>query len=258
MNSIKTLAFIPARSGSKGVPGKNIKCIGNIPLINYTAYCVSHLLQKEIVSDFLVSTDSQDYLEITSKFLPNQNYLRPSTLSTDSSPTIDAILHALDWFESMHSKSFDYVIILQPTSPFRTPTHVKESLDLIKSVPNSTCVASVSLLSDHHPLRIKSLCPSTYRLTDFLPELYEPEPSRRQDFLPPAYIRNGCIYITPVQLLRSDGLIRGSNVYGYQMPESNSINIDDHLDFLTATSALSYPAYSENLSYFQPLINSYS
>lgn len=88
-------------------------------------------------------------------------------------------------------------------------------------------------------------------MADFCSEFQEPEPSRRQDFEPDAFIRNGAIYLTKTKTLIMDGKIRGTRVLPLVMPEANSINVDTHFDFVTAEAALSYSEYDEFLSYFK-------
>ena len=127
---------------------------------------------------------------------------------------------------------------------------------LLKQNPSITCVAGIKELGDGHPARIKKLIDGIW-LKDFCDNAKEPEPSRRQDFTPRAFLRNGTIYLTPTEILMK-GLIRGERVIGLEMPEANSINVDDHIDFISAQSALNYEPYKKHLRYFQPLIEIYN
>ena len=247
------LGFIPARSGSKGVRNKNIKKLKGIPLIEFSVYTAIESKRKGYLKDILVSTDSEEYLEILSNYEIIKDYLRPSNLANDSSPTIDSVIDALNWFKKNHHKKFDAVMILQPTSPFRTPEHIKEAIKLLKKHKQSSCIASIQKLGDHHPKRIKRLGKDD-RLIDFCSNARENEPSRRQDFQPSAYIRNGAIYLSRTKTILEDKLIRGDHVIGMPMPASNSINIDEHFDFLMASAALEYDDYKDNLSFFNKLI----
>ncbi len=250
---MKILGFIPARSGSKGVKDKNIKRIKGIPLLEFSVYSAVKSLEKGYINEILVSTDSPDYLKLLSKYNIINDYIRPSYLATDLSPTIDSIIHALNWLKVNKSKEFDAVMILQPTAPFRTPEHIAESIKLFKKYEKCTCVASIQKLGDHHPMRIKKLNKQK-RLLDFCSDYKESEPSRRQDFKPTAFIRNGAIYLTSTKTIFEKNLIRGDYVIGMEMPESNSINIDEHLDFISASAALDYEEFSKNLSFFNELI----
>ena len=250
---MKILGFIPARSGSKGVINKNIKKIKGIPLLEFTVFSAIKSMEKGYLSDVLVSSDSISYIKLVSKYNIVKGYLRPKELATDTSPTIDSIVHALNWLKRFKRKSFDAVMILQPTSPFRTPEHIFKAVKLLEKNKQCTCVASVQKLADHHPKRIKRLDKNGL-LLDFCSHTKEPEPSRRQDFYPEAYIRNGAIYLTSTRNIIEKNLIRGDNVIGMEMPESNSVNVDEHFDFITASAALDYEDFSENLKFFRDLI----
>ena len=129
---MKIIAVIPARSGSKGVKNKNIKKIKGIPLLEFSVYAAEKSMEKGYISDILVSTDSKDYLDLVSKYNIIKGYLRPANLATDKSPTIDSVIHGLNWLRDEKGKIFDAVMILQPTSPFRTPDHIKEAIRLLK------------------------------------------------------------------------------------------------------------------------------
>ena len=122
---MRVLGFIPARSGSKGVKNKNIKKIKGIPLLEFSVYAAEKSMEKGYISDIFVSTDSKDYLELVTKYNIIKGYLRPENLANDKSPTIDSVIHGLNWLRDEKGKIFDAVMILQPTSPFRTPDHIK-------------------------------------------------------------------------------------------------------------------------------------
>lgn len=250
---MKVLGFIPARAGSKGVPDKNIKPIKGIPLLEYSVFAATKAKQQGILQDVIVSTDSRHYLSYVNSYDIDQEYLRPYELATDTSPTIDAVLHVLDWYKNRHKKSYDAVMILQPTSPFRTAHNIAQAITLLENTPQASCVASICKLSDHHPMRIKRLEDSG-RLMDFCSEHTEPEPSRRQDFFPEAFIRNGAIYLTTTKTLQKEHVIRGNWVAGLEMSQANSINVDEHIDFVLAKASLEYDIFSDDLAFFQELL----
>jgi len=248
------LGFIPARSGSKGVPDKNIKPIKCVPLLEFSVFTAMKAKEYGFLSEVLVSTDSDYYLSLVSDYGIEQGYLRPASLASDTSPTIDAVLHVLEWYRDRKGVTFDAVMTLQPTSPFRTPRHIEQAIRLMEGTPQATCVASISKLGDHHPMRIKRF-EKGVRLVDFCDEHVEPEPSRRQDFKPDAYVRNGAIYLTRTKTLLEDSLIRGPWVAGMIMPDANSINVDEHMDYVIARAALEYERFSDELSFFRELFS---
>ena len=123
----KILAFIPARSGSKGIPGKNITKVGGVPLI---AYSVLTGRAAKLVSLTLVSTDSPQIAKIAKKYGAYVPFLRPVELATDKSLTIDAILHCLNWFEG-RGENYDAVAVLEPTSPLRHKDDVDNAIKIL-------------------------------------------------------------------------------------------------------------------------------
>lgn len=252
---MKVLGIIPARSGSKGVKDKNIRPVKGIPLLEYSVYSALEAKKNKILSDVILSTDSERYLELLDKYNIYKDYLRPREFAQDKSPTIDVIIDALKWLEKNYSKTFDAVMLLQPTSPFRTPIHMKNAISLLKKSKYASCIASVQKLGDHHPYRIKKIDENGY-LKDICSDFIEPEQSRRQEFYPKAYIRNGGIYLTPTKYILNKRILRGDKVLAMEMPEANSINVDEHIDYLMASIAFDYNEFSKDLSFFQPLLDS--
>lgn len=245
MNNLRTLAFIPARSGSKSVPDKNVARVAGVPLLNYSVWAA---LRSGLFAETLVSTDEPAYLAAAAPLGARTDYLRPPELARDDSPTRPAVMHALEWYASRGVASFDAVMILQPTAPFRTPAHLKVALDLLASTPEASSVVGICRLHDHHPARIKKLRDGLW-LEDFC--VPEPDGSRRQDLAPPAYIRNGTIYLSRVSTLTEQKSILGKRIAALEMPEANSINVDTALDLLTAEAALRHPPYEKDLAFFR-------
>lgn len=252
---MKVLGFIPARSGSKGVPHKNIKPIAGVPLLAFSVFAAEASRRAGVLADVLVSTDAPDYLTLLGPLGYATEYLRPAALASDQSPTLDAVRHALEWLAA-RGKEYDAVMILQPTAPFRTPDHIATAVRMLEDHPDATCVVGITRLGDAHPARIKRLVDDKW-LADWCPHAAEPEPSRRQDFTPPAYLRNGTIYLTPRATL-ARGLIRGPRVLGMEMDPAHSINVDEHRDFVLAAASLTYPEFRPQLAFFAPLQELYA
>ena len=250
---MKLLAYIPARSGSKGVPGKNIKTIQGVPLI---AFSIFSALKSNIFDEVLLSTDEPVYHEKVSKLGIRDDYIRPAELAGDHSPTVDGILHALDWYGDQ-GKTFDAVMLLQPPAPFRNPDHIHKAIEILQANPEATCVTGIVKLGDAHPARVKRLVNEKW-LAQFCNDAPEHEPSRRQDFTPPAYLRNGTIYLSRIDTIRRQKLVWGERVIGMEMSEANSINVDRQIDFLTAEAALSYGPYRSQLAFFDELVDIFS
>ena len=241
---MRTLAFVPARSGSKSVPNKNIRPVAGVPLLHYTVRCA---VRSGLFPETLVSTDERSYLAGLAELGAGTDYLRPPALAQDDSPTLPVVLHALDWLLGRGTPAFEAVMILQPTAPFRAADHLRRALELLEANPEADSVVGICRLADHHPARIKKLDGPWLR--DFC--VPEPDGSRRQDLKPPAYIRNGTIYLSRMSTLRGKNSILGNRVLGLEMPEANSINVDTELDFLLAEAALRHPPYSADMAFFR-------
>jgi CMP-N,N'-diacetyllegionaminic acid synthase len=178
----------------------------------------------------IVTTDSEEIARIARDCGGDIPFIRPSTLAEDDTPTLPVILHALDQLE----KSFDAVMVLQPTSPLRTSTDIDTAISLLESDHSADSVISVVKVSDHHPARMKLLCEGVLYDPPFAEEI---EGQRRQD-LPDYYLRNGAIYLTRIQTLHQQLSFKGKRSKGYQMPEDRSVNIDSELDFILAEAII--------------------
>jgi N-acylneuraminate cytidylyltransferase len=209
----RTLAVIPARGGSKGVPRKNLTEVAGRSLLA-RAIGVGHA--AESVDVVVVSTDDDEIAEAATA-LDARVVDRPTRLAEDTTPTPPVILHALESIEG----GFGYVVVLQPPAPLRTPADVDAAVHLLTSRPELDAVVSVYQVGDNHPGRM-------YRLEDagILKPLHpELERQRRQD-LPPVYHRNGAIYCTRVESLVSTGDLLSGQVGAYVMPAGWAVNID--------------------------------
>ena len=218
------LGIVPARGGSKGVPGKNMEIIAGKPLIGYT---IDVALNSGIFDTLVVTSESSSILDYAGSFDVTL-HTRPSYLATDESPVIDTVLAVLSFAESSFNKEYSSVFILQPTSPLREPWHLREALQLLNDNPGAGSVISVTKTADNHPARMYSIN------NGYLDPLQaEYEQARRQD-LPAVYIRNGSIYIT-----RRDVLVNGKSVMtkpalAYPMDEKYHLNIDTLRDMQLA------------------------
>lgn len=217
------LAIIPARSGTKGLKDKNIKQLDGKPLLAYT---IEAALDSGMFAEIHVSTDSNDYAEVAKEYGAKVPFLRPVELATDESDTWETVRYVIKTYKSLGWK-FDTIALLQPTSPLRRATHIKEAYNLyIKNNANS--VMSVCEV-EHSPLW-SNVLPENFSLKDFiLPE----NDLRRQD-LPTYYRQNGAIYIEDVDLIINRGNLLGDASYAYIMDKRSSIDIDDDIDFAIA------------------------
>ncbi|MCG8459440.1 MAG: acylneuraminate cytidylyltransferase family protein [Holophagales bacterium] len=223
----RVLAVIPARGGSKGVARKNVRPLLGKPLIAYTietALAARHLFHR-----VLVSTDDPEIAGIARRLGAEVPFLRPAELASDQAPTLPVLVHAVEWVEEADGLELDWVCLLQPTAPFRTVAHLEQSLALALE-GGCDSVISVQKVEAHHPILMKRI--EGGRLLPYC--LEEKEGTRRQDYDPPAYKRNGAIYLTRRDVLVERRSIWGEHICPLVMPEEHSVSIDTELDFEVA------------------------
>lgn len=230
MVSKTIVAVIPARGGSKGLPGKNIRVLGDKPLIAWTIHAA---IVSNIFRDILVSTDNLDIADVAKKYGATIPFMRPSELSGDLVSQADVVKHIIHWMEELNNLP-DYIMLLQPTSPLRTAEDIKNALNLTLT-HNPDAIVSVVPASEH-PYLAKKIG-SDGILVDFIPYIDKPE--RRQEF-PEAYILNGAIYLIRPKVFLENSSFTPPNTLGYIMPAKRSIDIDTLWDFTLAELILKY------------------
>lgn len=220
------LVVIPARGGSKGLPGKNIRELCGKPLI-----CYSIDIARSITSDanICVSTDDQKIIDTVEEYGCKVPFVRPARYATDTATTNDVLLHAISYYESIGRK-YDRILLLQPTSPLRTAAQVREALSLYSD--NIDMVVSVT--ESHAP---SVLCNDNGE--GFVELVYNKKALGRQS-LPKFYEFNGAIYIINVKALKEKGLGGFNRRIKYVMPKESSIDIDDIYDFMLVESILTH------------------
>lgn len=218
----KILAVITARGGSKGVPRKNIKKLGGKPLIAYT---IEAAKQSGLITRLIVSTDDEKIAEVARKFGADIPFMRPSELSTDVAGHIGVMRHATEFIERIDGVIFDYIVILQPTSPFRTAEDIDATVELLIRTGADSAVSMVEMEKDH-PIKAKRMIGD--RVTPYC--VPEPEGVRRQD-IPVAYKRSGAVYSLRRDLLIKRGSLFGDSIVGYVVPKERSIDIDTEFDW---------------------------
>ena len=226
---MKILALIPARGGSKRLPGKNIKLLGDLPLIAWTIHAVQ---KSACCSDIVVSTDDPTIERVSREFGATVPWLRPAHLSSDTASSVDVALHALDWYEAENGH-VDGVLFLQPTSPFRTAETIALAVKMFSGVGGQAPVVSVSPASSH-----PAWC---FRLTEtgLSPFMGWGNLGGRSQDLEPAWVLNGAIYLISPERLRSERSFLTADIKPVLMPEkTEAIDIDDAHDWAMAESAL--------------------
>lgn len=228
---MKILAITPARGGSKRLPGKNIKNLNGKPLIQWT---IDAALAVQEIARVMVTTDCEAIAEIAKQAGAEVPFIRPPELATDTSSSTDVIRHALDFYRAQ-DEEFDFVLLLQPTSPIRSSDDIRCAIAQLKA---HTADAVVSVCPcDHSPLWANTL-PDDRSMADFI--RHEVSQLRSQD-LPDYYRINGAIYLTRVsRFYQENSLFLSSNIFAYVMDNESSVDIDHELDFLIAETVLKY------------------
>ena len=229
------LVVIPSRGGSKGVPGKNIKLLNKKPLIHYTIEAARKVFEDRYI---YVSTDSTEIKSITEQTGLTVPFLRPEYLATDTANTRDVLLHALEQFTLKNKKKPDVIILLQPTSPFRSATHISEALALYKA--NLDMVVSVKE-TNANPYYV------LFEEDDdkFLKKSKQSRALRRQD-VPKVWELNGAVYIINPKSIQKKPIGEFESVVKYEMDELSSHDIDTKLDFKVAELILKNPSLNES------------
>ena len=217
---MKPLIIIPARGGSKGIPHKNIKHLNGKPLIQYTIDVARAIVDDE---DICVSTDDEEIIKVVEDYGLRVPFVRPDELASDTAGTYEVLLHAIDYYESK-GRTYDCVILLQNTSPFRTREHVKEAMtlfkrgvDMVVSVNETRTNPYYNCFEDDEDGFLKKTIDSSLLV-------------RRQD-APTTYEFNGAIYIFDTERLKREHFAKFPKKVKYVMDELHSVDLDTMMDW---------------------------
>lgn len=228
MSTVDCVALIPARAGSKRLPGKNSRQLGGKPLI---VWSIEAALASESVTRTIVSTDSQDIADIAIAAGAEAPFLRPDHLSGDMVTTRHVMHHLLDWLLGSHGEQPSFLLVLPPTSPFRTSQDIDQ---LMAEVMASKSDSAMSVMETTAPELTLTLDPGNILMPVFDPNNQE---LRYQEL--PTYVRaDGSLYLVRPETFLQRETILGAEPYGYLMPKSRTIDIDTIEDFEIADMIL--------------------
>ena len=220
------VALIPARSGSKGVPNKNIKLLAGYPLI---AYSIKAALKSKLIDRVIVSTDSEEYASIAREYGAEVPFLRPSELSGDKATDAQFFKHAVDWFKENEEVVPEYFAHIRPTTPLRNPQIIDEVLNSFMG-SNFTALRSVHKMSESSYKsfeiendKLKCLCGGGFDI--------ESANLDRQAY-PSTYDANGYIDVVRSEMVIQENLIHGDRVQAYVTDVSYEIDELSDIDFL--------------------------
>lgn len=222
------LALIPARGGSKGIPRKNIKPLGGKPLIHYA---IEQAQQVNEFSNIVVSTEDDEIVRVCKKIDFGIEYKRPIELAQDSTPTLPVVLHVIEE-EKKRGRAYDAICLLQPTTPFRKGSLIKDVISKMYENESLDAVVSMKKVPDHfHPNWVFK------QNEDGLISSYENEIVTQRQLLKPVYYRDGSVYLTKTDCLVSKQSLYGDNI---AMVENTnpSVNLDTMEDWLQAENLI--------------------
>lgn len=220
----KILAIIPARGGSKGLPGKNILIWNKKPLLAWT---ILQAQQCGLFDEILVSTEDAGIAAVASSYHAEPPFLRPEELAMDDSPISDAIIHALDRYEK-EGKQFDFVALLEPTSPLRKEGDLETAIMKLIRHKDADSLVSMGEVHMEHPMIIKKLGKDGYVIPyiENIPAIYQRQQADK------AYFPYGVIYISKVSSYRKYKSFYTPTTIGYEIERWQNYEVDDKIDFV--------------------------
>lgn len=228
----KIIAIIPARKGSKGLKNKNIKNLDNKPLIAYT---IEAALKSKYLDEVMVTTDSPKIAKISASYGASIPFLRPKYLANDTASSFDTVIHTLDFYNKHFNENFDYLILLEPTSPLREDNDIDEMIQqLVNNKHKFNSLCSIGEINEH-PSIVKKI--DNDRLVPFCKELTLT--TRRQDNQK-AYFPFGVGYLVCTKAFRKEKSFYTKKNHFYKIKRYQCYEIDDIYDFLCIENIIKY------------------
>lgn len=220
----KVLAVIPARSGSKSIKDKNIRLLNGMPML---AYSIKHALASKKIDRVIVSTDSEIYARIAKQYGAEVPFIRPASISTDTSLDIEVFQHVLEYLNYEEMYNPDIIVHLRPTYPIRNVQDIDNMIDMMindETIDSVRCVAPAKELA-YKMWRMDE----NQKITPLLSDIPEAFNMPRQQ-LPKIYYQNACIDVIRASTITEKKSMSGKNIKGYEM--THNFDIDTEQDFL--------------------------
>ncbi|MDH3729074.1 MAG: acylneuraminate cytidylyltransferase family protein [Myxococcales bacterium] len=229
---MRVLGLIPARGGSQGIPRKNVRDLGGVPLIGYTITAAQKAMR---VDRIVVSTEDREIAAVAKSLGADVPFIRPQSLARNETPMLPVIRNAI---EALTDDGWapDVVCLLQPTFPFRRADDIDACVDALQE-KNADCVISVHRVPHHfnpHWVYFQKPDGSLELATGGL----EPIPRRQE--LPAAFHRSGAVYVSRAKLILQRGSLYGDRVFGYETPAESACNIDTMSDWSEAEAMVKH------------------
>jgi len=216
------IAIIPARGGSKGLPGKNIRLLNGKPLI---AYSIEAALKAKFITEVIVSTDDDAIAEVSRKAGAGIPFMRPAELALDSSMAIDTYTYTVNKLERERNVKINEIVVLLPTSPLRTSGDIEQAVSLFKGKDADSVI---SFVEEDHPIAWHKQIDNENKIK------LESKPIQNRQQYDKTYYPNGSIYVFKSDVLRTGNYFTDKS-YAYLMPRERSVDIDTAFDFDLAT-----------------------
>jgi len=227
---MRVIGLVPARGGSKGVPRKNIKPLAGKPLLAYTA---ASALAATLLDRVILSTEDEEIAGVGKRFGLEVPFMRPAELAADGTPSVLVVKHALEWL-ARHGETYDAVCLLQPTHPFRLPADIDGCIRMLGDTGADAVVTVSAVPPEYNPHWV------FFRAGDGFLRLStgEAAPIPRRQELPPAFHREGSVYVTRCSVLNAADSLLGERLAGYPVEAARSVNIDTAEDWARAEELL--------------------
>ena len=213
------VAIIPARGGSKGLPGKNIKDLLGLPMIAYT---IKEALKSKYITDVIISTDCKEIEKVALEHGAKSYFLRPDDLASDSAKAIENYIYTVDRLNNEFDFKIADFIVLQPTSPLRIVNDIDNAIKIFK---DKKADSVISYTEEHHPIEWHKYITDDGKFEN----IFEEKLLNRQE-IKPSYFPNGAIFIFKYDLIKQNQYY-SDNSYSYIMPRFRSIDVDTIEDF---------------------------
>lgn len=226
----KILAIIPARGGSKGLPEKNIKPLFSKPLIGWT---IEQAKECKYIDSVFVTTDNKKIANTAKSFGIDVPFLRPAELANDTSSSMDVVEHVLAHFENMHIY-FDYIILLEPTSPLRKKNDLDTAIQL--AIENESADGIISLGEVHmeHPMIVKKINEKG-KIAPYIDDVLKISQRQQAD---KAYFPYGVIYMIKTDIFKKEKAFYTNNILPYYIERWQNYEVDDIYDFIAIEAIL--------------------
>lgn len=227
---MKILGVVPARGGSKGVPGKNIRSLYGKPLIYWT---ISEAKKSKHINRLIVSTDDEGIAEVARSCGAEVPFMRPKEISQDLSTDVECFLHTLDWFKENEGYEPDIFVRLPPTSPLRTTVDIDLGVETLMRYPEADSSRAICE-SPKHPYKMWKINEGSPYLEPFLDESFtdfEDSHNLPRQLFPKVYIHTGAVDAIRPQTIYEQKSTSGKKCAYFFMPSERTVNIDSILDF---------------------------